>query len=359
MSSRSRLLSSLPFVAAAFAPLALHAQRAMPAAQVSMPIDTTTWGNLQWRNIGPNSAGRMVAVAGSAARPNEYYFGTTGGGVWKTTDGGTTLEPVTDKYFGGSIGAIAVSESNPDIVYVGGGESPIRGNVSHGDGVWKSTDAGKTWTYLGLKETQQISRVRIDPTNPDIVYVGALGHVWGPNPERGVFKTVDGGKTWKKILFRNDSTGISDMIIDPSQSATSCTPRFWQAGRKPWLLISGGNGSGIFKTTDGGDHWTEITRNPGLPKGIDRPHRHRGIAGQAEPGLGAHRERARRRRLPLRRWWRHLDRAQRQPRPAAARLVLLQHLRRSGRHQRRLCPQRRSDVVEGRRQDLRARLRGR
>jgi photosystem II stability/assembly factor-like uncharacterized protein len=223
--------------------------------------------DLQWRNIGPNSAGRMVAVAGSAARPKEYYFGTTGGGVWKTVDGGNTLTPVTDAYFGGTIGALAVQENNPDVVWAGGGESPIRGNVSHGDGVWKTSDAGKTWTYMGLKETQQISRIRIDPTNPDVVYVGALGHVWAPNAERGVYKTTDGGKSWKKILFRDDSTGVADLIMDPSNPKVLYAA-LWQAGRKPWLLISGGKGSGIFKTTDGGDHWTEITRNPGLPSGV-------------------------------------------------------------------------------------------
>ncbi|MEP6763003.1 MAG: glycosyl hydrolase, partial [Gemmatimonadaceae bacterium] len=143
------------------------------------PADTSY--EVAWRNIGPNQSGRMVAVAGSIARPKEYYFGTTGGGVWKTTDGGTTSIPVTDAYFGGTIGAVAIQESNPDVVWAGGGETPIRGNVSHGDGVWKSTDAGKTWTYVGLKETQYISRIRIDPGNPDVVYVGALGHVFGPN----------------------------------------------------------------------------------------------------------------------------------------------------------------------------------
>jgi photosystem II stability/assembly factor-like uncharacterized protein len=218
-----------------------------------------------WRNLGPNQAGRMTAVAGSTARPDEYYMGTTGGGVWKTTDGGKTVVPVTDAYFGGTIGSIDVQQSNPDVVWVGGGETPIRGNVSHGDGVWKSTDAGKTWQYMGLKETQYIARVRIHPQNPDIVYVGALGHVFGPNKERGVYRTTDGGKTWTQILFRNDSTGVADMILDPS-NPNILYVSFWQAGRKPWQLISGGNGSGIFKSVDGGDTWTEITRNPGLPQ---------------------------------------------------------------------------------------------
>jgi len=206
-------------------------------------------------------------VAGSASRPNEFWMGTTGGGVFKTTDGGDTWLPVTDKYFGGTIGAFGVSESNPDIVYVGTGEYPIRGNVSHGDGVFKTTDGGKTWTFVGLAETQQISRVRVHPANPDIVWVGAQGHAFGPNAERGVYKTTDGGKTWNKVLFRNDSTGISDLVLDPSNPDVLYAA-FWQAQRKPWQLVSGGPGGGIFKSTDGGEHWTELTHNPGLPSGL-------------------------------------------------------------------------------------------
>lgn len=228
------------------------------------PAADTSFG-VSWRNIGPNQAGRMVAVAGSTARPDEYYMGTTGGGVFKSTDGGKTAFPVTDAYFGGTIGAVAVQQSNPDVVWAGGGETPIRGNVSHGDGVWKSTDAGKTWSYMGLKETQYISRIRINPDNPDIVYVGGFGHVFGPNKERGVYRSTDGGKTWKNILFRNDSTGVADMIMDPSNPKIIYVT-FWQAGRTPWMLVSGGMGSAIFKTTDGGDTWTNITRNPGLPQ---------------------------------------------------------------------------------------------
>ena len=255
------------FAAALLAPALLAAQRGAPRlALVSGPVDSSLFG-VQWRNIGPNSAGRMVAVAGSTARPREYWFGTTGGGVWKTTDGGATVVPVTDKYFGGTIGAIAVSETNPDLVYAGGGETQIRGDVSHGDGVWKTTDGGKTWTSMGLAETQYISRVRIHPSNPDIVYVGAFGHVFGPNADRGVYKTTDGGKSWKKILFRNDSTGVGDLIMEPG-NPNVLYAAFWQAYRTPWTLWSGGVGSGIFKTTDGGDHWTEITRNPGLPSGV-------------------------------------------------------------------------------------------
>jgi photosystem II stability/assembly factor-like uncharacterized protein len=194
-------------------------------------------------------------------------MGTTGGGVFKSINAGQSWAPVTDNYFGGTIGAIAVSTSSPDVVYVGGGEYPIRGNVSHGDGMWKTTDGGKTWAFIGLGETRQIADIVVNPTNADLVYVGVLGHVWAPNPERGVFRSKDGGKTWEKILFRNDSTGVVDLVMDPGNPSVLYAG-LWQAGRTPWLLSSGGKGSGMFKTTDGGDHWTEITRNPGLPEGI-------------------------------------------------------------------------------------------
>ncbi len=239
----------------------------LAGAQTGAPVDTSLWGSAQWRLIGPAHTGRMTSVVSVSQRPNEYYVGTTGGGVWKTTDAGKTWHPMTDAYFGGTIGAVDMFKGNPDIVWAGGGETPIRGNVSHGDGVWKTTDAGKTWTFMGLAETQYISRVVTHPTDPNIVYVGALGHVFGPNPDRGVYRTKDGGKTWQKILFKNDSTGVADLIMDPT-NPNVLYAGFWQAGRKPWLLVSGGAGSGMYKTTDGGDHWTEITRNPGLPAGI-------------------------------------------------------------------------------------------
>lgn len=231
------------------------------------PVDTSLWHGLEWRLLGPAHTGRMVSVSGSSQRPDEYYVATTGGGVWKTADGGKTWNPMTDAYFGGTVGAVTQFKGNPDIVWAGGGETPIRGNVSHGDGVWKSLDAGKSWSYLGLRATEYISRIIVHPTNPDIAYVGALGHVFGPNPERGVFRTRDGGKTWEKILFKNDSTGVADLAMDPSDPDVLYAG-FWQAGRKPWLLVSGGAGSGLWKTTDGGDHWIDITRSPGLPPGI-------------------------------------------------------------------------------------------
>jgi photosystem II stability/assembly factor-like uncharacterized protein len=230
-------------------------------------VDTAAFGSLAWRNIGPQRGGRSVAVAGSVARPMEYYMGTTGGGVFKTTDGGENWLPISDRYFGGTIGAIAVSESNPDVVYVGGGEFPIRGNVSHGDGVYKSTNAGRTWSYVGLVETRQISKIRIHPRNPDIVYVAALGPVFGPSPSRGIFKSTDGGKNWNKILFRNDSTGAIDLSMDPSNPEVLYAG-LWTAYRKPWMLVSGGSGSGIFKTVDGGRTWKELTRNLGMPAGL-------------------------------------------------------------------------------------------
>jgi len=240
---------------------------ARPARAQVAPYDSTVFAALKWREIGIFRGGRSVAVAGSAARPNEYWMGTTGGGVFKTTDGGNTWLPAADKYFGGTIGAFGVSESNPDVVYVGTGEYPIRGNVSHGDGVWKTSDGGKTWKLVGLAETQQISRVRVHPTNPDVVWVGAQGHAFGPNSERGVYKTTDGGATWRRVLFRNDSAGISDLVLDPSNPDVLYAA-FWQAQRKPWQLLSGGAGGGIFKSSDGGENWTELTHNPGLPVGL-------------------------------------------------------------------------------------------
>jgi photosystem II stability/assembly factor-like uncharacterized protein len=229
--------------------------------------DSARLAGLHWREVGPYRGGRSVAVAGNPSRPNEFWLGTTGGGVFKSVTAGESWAPVSDKYFGGTIGAIAVAPSAPDVVYVGGGEYPIRGNVSHGDGVWKTTDGGKTWAFMGLAETRQIADIVVNPTNADLVYVGALGHVWAPNAERGVFRSRDGGKTWEKILFRNDSTGVVDLVMDP-HDPNVLYAGLWQAGRTPWLLSSGGAGSGMFKTTDGGDHWVELTRNPGLPEGI-------------------------------------------------------------------------------------------
>ncbi len=249
--------------AAAWFAINVDAQRRQPGTG---PTDSLKV--LQWRSIGPFRGGRSTAVAGVASQPMVFYFGGTGGGVWKTNDGGINWEPVSDgSVFGtGSVGAIGLSDSDPNVVYVGMGESPIRGNVSHGDGVYKSTDAGKTWKHIGLEDTRQISRIRVHPKNPDIVYVAAQGHVWGPNSDRGIFRSKDGGKTWQKVLFRSDKAGACDLVID-STNPNVLYAGFWEVYRKPWTLESGGPGSGIFKSTDGGDNWTEITRNPGLPRG--------------------------------------------------------------------------------------------
>jgi len=191
---------------------------------------------LEFRTIGPYRGGRSCAVAGLRHQPHTFYFGGTGGGVWKTTDGGSNWEVVSDKDFKtGSVGAIAVSESDPNVVYVGTGEEPIRGNHSHGDGVYKSTDGGRTWKNVGLKDSRQIERIRIHPKNPDLVYVAAQGHVWGPNAERGIFRTEDGGKTWKKILFVDEKTGASDLAMDPNNPRILYAG-FWQVVRRPWEL---------------------------------------------------------------------------------------------------------------------------
>jgi photosystem II stability/assembly factor-like uncharacterized protein len=231
--------------------------------------DTDLLKTLQWRSIGPYRGGRSAAVAGVPSQPFVFYYGATGGGVWKSTDGGINWECISDgSVFGtGSVGAIAVADSDPNILYVGMGESPIRGNVSHGDGMYRSNDGGKTWKRIGLEDTRQIARIRIHPKNPELVYVAALGHVWAPNAERGVFRSKDGGKTWEKVFSRGDKAGAIDLVMDPNSPSTLYAG-FWEVGRKPWTLESGGPGSGIFKSTDGGDTWTELTRNPGLPRGI-------------------------------------------------------------------------------------------
>jgi photosystem II stability/assembly factor-like uncharacterized protein len=223
---------------------------------------------MKWRCIGPFRGGRATAVAGIPSLPYTYYFGATGGGVWKTEDGGLSWFCVSDGFFKtGSVGAIAVAENDPNVVYVGMGESPMRGNVSHGDGMYKSEDAGKTWRHIGLAGTSQISRVRIHPHNPDLVYISALGHVYGSNEERGVFRTKDGGKTWEKILYSDDKSGAIDLILD-SSNPRIIYAALWEFYRTPYSLSSGGPGSGLFKSTDGGDTWIEISHNKGLPQGI-------------------------------------------------------------------------------------------
>jgi photosystem II stability/assembly factor-like uncharacterized protein len=240
---------------------------ATPVAAAPPPVDPALYGALKWRNIGPPLGGRSIAVAGSIARPNEYYFGATGGGLWKTTNNGEDWAPVTDGKVGSSsVGAIDVCPSNPDIVYIGMGEVELRGNVIPGDGVYKTTDGGKTWKHMGLADSQMIGRVRVDPANCDRVFVAALGHTFGPSAERGVFRSSDGGNTWQKVLFGDQLSGAVDLSIDPSNPQVVYAS-LWEVFRKPWLLSSGGDSSGLFKSTDGGTTWTELSGNPGMPAG--------------------------------------------------------------------------------------------
>ncbi|MEP1096886.1 MAG: glycosyl hydrolase [Cyclobacteriaceae bacterium] len=230
-------------------------------------IDPSFYGNMEWRNIGPNRGGRSLGSAGSPGRVNEYYFGATGGGLWKTIDGGTEWFPVTDgKISSSSIGAVAVAETNPDVVYIGGGETQLRGSITQGDGVYKTVDGGKTWRDLGLKETQAISRIRVHPTNPDIVYVAALGHPYGDNEERGVFKSTDGGNNWKKVLYVGPKAGAADLIIDRTNPNVLYAST-WQVYRKAWKMWGGGPECKLWKSENGGETWTDLTGNPGMPEG--------------------------------------------------------------------------------------------
>jgi photosystem II stability/assembly factor-like uncharacterized protein len=243
------------------------------AASVSLAVqdgaqryDARLYRAMQWRSIGPFRGGRSVAVCGVPSQSLTYYFGGTGSGVWKTDDAGITWRNISDGFFKtGTVGAIAVAESDPNVVYVGMGETCPRGNVSHGDGVYKSTDAGRTWRNIGLRDSRHISRVRIHPQNPDLVYVAAMGHIFGANQERGVFRSKDGGKTWEKVLFVDDKTGAIDLSVDATNPRILYAAT-WQALRTPWTATSGGPGSGIHKSTDGGDTWTKLAG--GLPRGM-------------------------------------------------------------------------------------------
>ncbi|MBZ5664562.1 MAG: glycosyl hydrolase [Acidobacteriia bacterium] len=220
---------------------------------------------MKYRSIGPFRGGRSLTAAGIPGDPTTYYFGATGGGVWKSTDGANTWSPVFDKDGAPSIGSLAVSVSDPNVVYVGTGEACIRGNISHGDGVWKSVDAGKSWKSVGLKDSRAIGKVIVNPRNSDNVFVAALGHPFGPNTERGVFRTTDGGKTWDKVLYKDENTGAIDVAFDP-QNPNILFASLWETRRTPWTLSSGGPGSGIYRSTDGGSTWKHLEEH-GLPKG--------------------------------------------------------------------------------------------
>ena len=336
-------VSVLPLVALA-AVLAATASRPdasqpKPAARVESPqtpvYDASVFAALRWRSIGPNRGGRSLAAAGSPSRPNEYYFGAVGGGLWKTTDGGAHWAPVTDGQIrSSSVGAVAVASSNPDIVYVGMGEVQLRGNVMQGDGVYRSSDGGTSWTHIGLADTHAIGRIRVDPANPDIVYVAALGHPYGANAERGVFRTRDGGKTWQKILFRSDRAGAVDLCLDP-RNPRVLYAAIWEVYRTPWLLWSGGEGSGLFQVQRRRRYVDGADAQPRPAEGLAGEDRRRGVGSRLRARLRAGRSRGWW-PLPVGRCGRDVDEGEREPRPAPARVLLLPDLRRPRQPRRRL-----------------------
>ncbi|MBA3913257.1 MAG: hypothetical protein H0X25_05260, partial [Acidobacteriales bacterium] len=236
------------------------------AVTVAQQYDPAQFAGMKYRLVGPFRGGRVLAVSGIPGNPYTFYFGGVAGGVWRTVDAGVSWTPISDKAPFSSIGALAIAESNPSVIYVGTGESCIRGNISYGNGVFKSTDGGKSWTYLGLKETQHISRVLVNPRNPDVAFVAALGHAYGPNPDRGVYRTTDGGKSWQRVLFKDDHTGAIDLAFDP-HNPNVLFAAMYQAQRTPWSLSSGGPGSGLWRSVDGGSTWKQL-QGHGLPTDI-------------------------------------------------------------------------------------------
>ena len=229
-------------------------------------FDESQYNALEYRLVGPFRGGRSAAVTGVPNNPNLFYFGSTGGGVWKTLDGGRTWDNISDGFFGGSTGAITVSKSDPNVIYVGGGEKTVRGNVSSGYGIWKSVDAGKTWTSAGLTNSRHVPRIAVDPNDYNIVYAAVLGNIYKPTQDRGVYKSMDGGKTWKKTLFSNENSGVVDLLIDPTNPRILYAST-WRVQRTPYSLSSGGHGSALWKSTDRGETWTEISTKKGFPEG--------------------------------------------------------------------------------------------
>ncbi|APG65353.1 glycosyl hydrolase [Tenacibaculum todarodis] len=247
--------------------LLLSANFKVNAQKKTDKVSTEYFSAVKWRNIGPFRGGRSAAVTGVPNKANLFYMGATGGGVWKTNDAGNTWQNISDGFFGGSVGAVAVSESDNNVMYVGMGEKTVRGNVSSGDGIWKSENAGKTWRHIGLKNSRHISRMRIHPKNSDIVFAAVMGDLYKPTQERGVYKSIDGGENWKRVLFSDENSGAIDLIIDPNNPRILYATT-WDVRRTPYSLSSGGKGSAMFKSTDGGETWTNISANKGLPKGV-------------------------------------------------------------------------------------------
>ena len=240
-----------------------HAQRNKKTT--SSEIDQEAYAALKYRLIGPFRGGRSAAVTGVPGKPNLFYFGSTGGGIWRSTDGARTWENISDGYFGGSIGAISIASSDNNVIYVGGGEKTLRGNVSSGSGVWKSLDAGITWKSMGLEKSRHIPRIAIHPSNPEIVYAAVLGNIYKPTQERGIYKSTDGGATWKRTLFVNEQAGAVDLIMDPNNPRILYAST-WRVQRTPYSLSSGGEGSALWKSTDSGETWSEISKNKGFPE---------------------------------------------------------------------------------------------
>ena len=248
-----------------FVPLTANSQRRKKVIPVKTAFPQELYSSMEYRSIGPHRGGRSAAVTGVPGEPNKFYFGAAGGGVWKTLDGGRTWSNISDGYFGGSIGAVEVAKSDPNVIYVGGGEKTLRGNVSSGYGIWKTENGGKTWVSAGLKNSRHVPRIKIHPTNADIVYAAVLGNIYKPTQDRGIYKSVDGGKTWSKKLYVNDQSGFVDLTLDPNNPRILYASS-WRAKRTPYSLSSGGDGSALWKSTDSGENWTEISKNEGFPK---------------------------------------------------------------------------------------------
>ncbi|HYZ72364.1 MAG TPA: hypothetical protein VE641_04750, partial [Chthoniobacterales bacterium] len=265
-SVRKFVFPLLALVTAWFAPAAEGLDKSIADEQSSSQLDQSLYSGLKWRLVGPFRGGRTLAVTGVPDEPNLFYFGAVAGGIWKTVDGGQNWTPLFQNEPVSSIGAIGVASSDHNVIYAGTGEAAIRGDITFGDGVYKSVDAGRHWKNVGLTDSQYIGALVVHPTNPDVVFVAALGHAFGPSSQRGIFKTSEGGRTWRNVLFKDDNSGGIDVVFDP-HNPNILFAALWQARREPWYFSSGGPGSGLYRSIDGGETWQHLEGN-GLPDGI-------------------------------------------------------------------------------------------